>query len=352
MGYDALNLGRRELNYGLKYLQKKASQLRLPFISANLVEKKSAKPIFNPYIIKEFGGSTTLGLRRGTIKIGIFGVAATVAGRSMSLEDKQQVELLDPITAAEQVVAKLRRKCDMVIGMGNMQMQEARRLVKQVKGIDLFIVSGNMRRLYKPELVKQTGTLLLKSAYRGKRVGELLLTFDVKQRKVKEYSGRLVSIDDKIPKDEKIDLIVKQATRKAASAAAKQRASRNLPPVLRPRFVGSDACVKCHKDVYDRWKKTRHAKALATLAALHKDSDPACFRCHTTGYTVSGGYLNRKQTPNLTNVRCEACHGPGSMHLDNSRIRLRIPTLAACLECHTPKRSRPLNWEKDKKLVH
>ena len=359
--YDGLNLGRREFTYGLDYLKKKSKEVPFPFLCANVVDKATKKPIFKPFIIKTFGEKSTLGLKHGGIKIGIFAVAATNAGRSMSIEDKDKVEFLDPITTAEKIVGELSRKCDMIIGMGNMQMQLARKLTSQVKGINLFLISGNMRRLYKPEVVQQTGTILLKSAARGKKIGKLTLTFDVKTHKVKEHSGELVSIDNNIPKDRTIEGMVRDAKRRGNEIIRKRRTKKISPasdtktnnlPDFRPRYVSSQACAKCHKDIYDKWSKTRHAHALATLVKIGKDKDPSCFRCHTTGYADSRGYLNQKDTPELADVRCEACHGPASMHLDNTRIRLRIPTVKICEACHTPARSRPLNWAKDKLLVH
>ena len=369
--YDAFNLGRREFTYGLDYLQEKSKQASFPFIAANVVDKNTKKPLFEPYTVKSFGEKTTLGINHGGVKIGIFGVASTDAGRSMSVEEKEKVEFLDPITTAESIVAELGRKCDLVIGMGNMEMQDARKLATQVKGIHIFLISGNMQRLYTPEVLQDTGTILLKPASRGKQVGELLLTFDVKEGKVKTQTGKLVSIDDKVTKDKTIDELVNEAKRKSNELTRADRTERmpnenpgadgteRMPsapdtglPEFRPSYVGSQSCAKCHKEVFERWSKTRHAHALATLAKTAKENDPECFRCHTTGYTDSGGYLSQKETPQLADVRCEACHGPASMHLDNSRIRLKKPSLMVCEACHTTARSRPLDFMNDKKLVH
>lgn len=359
--YDALNLGKREFTYGLDYLKSEEAKALYPFLSANLVDKTSRKPVFKPYVIRTFGEKSTLGIKHGGVKIGIFGVASPDADRSMSIDEKNSTELLDPISTAEQVVAELSRTCDLIIGMGNMQMEESRKLVTQVKGIHLFVVSGNMRRLYKPEVVEDTGTILVKPAYRGKSVGEMSLKFDVAAKQVKEHSGKLVSIDEKQPLDSEINNMV-QAAKKSAMAVNRQETSAMPPgkkganigkaPEFRAKYVGSAGCAKCHKDIVDRWEKTKHAHAFATLTKMGKQDDPSCFRCHTTGYTVSGGYFDQKDTPHLIDVRCEACHGAASMHIDNSKIRLPKPNLATCLECHTTARSRPLVWARDKKLVH
>ncbi len=214
--YNAMNLGRREFTYGLEYLKRKSDEVSFPFLCANVVDRASGNPIFRPYIITSFDQKSTLGVEYGGIKIGIFGVADTNAGRSMSVEDTEKVEFLDPVITAEKMVQELSGKCDMIIGMGNMEMELARKLTNQVKGINLFLISGNMRRLYKPEVAQETGTILLKVAHRGKRVGKLILTYDVKGRKVKDYSGELVSIDSSFPEDRKIEGMVRDAKRKAS----------------------------------------------------------------------------------------------------------------------------------------
>jgi len=361
MHYNCLNLGKREFTYGLDYLQKKAKNSPFAFLSANVMDKKSQKPVFKPYIIKTFGEQSTLGFKHGGVRVGIFGVASADAIRSMSLDDKEKLQVKDPVTEAERVVSELKAKCDMIIGMGNMRMQDARKLVTQVKGIHLFIVSGNMRRLYKPETVKDSGTILLKAAYRGKKVGEFLLTFDMKQKKISQQTGKLVSIDSKIPKDPEIDKMAKEAKRRAGRQRKKptpkmssvgDKAKPGSALAFRPKFVGTSSCAKCHPKISQFWMKTKHAHALATLTRIGKDKDSTCFRCHTTGYSVSGGYLNQKETPQLADVRCEACHGPASMHLDNSKIKLRKPNIQICRECHTGAHGKPFDWYRDKKLVH
>jgi len=64
-----------------------------------------------------------------------------------------------------------------------------------------------------------------------------------------------------------------------------------------------------------------------------------CGSCHTTGYAAGG---NQDNLPGLVGswtqagVRCEACHGPGSLHITNPKgITMKIDRdVASCMECH------------------
>lgn len=91
-----------------------------------------------------------------------------------------------------------------------------------------------------------------------------------------------------------------------------------------PTWTGSAACASCHPGIYEDWKSTPHAHAMATLVDRDYAADPECVRCHTVGWMASdrGGWTRRassfqtlEKTPGLVDVGCEACHGPGSRHV-------------------------------------
>lgn len=72
LDYAVGNLGNHEFNYGLPYLKKALAGARFPYVNANVIDLKSGKPLFTPYLIK----STTVVDREGktqTLKIGYIG---------------------------------------------------------------------------------------------------------------------------------------------------------------------------------------------------------------------------------------------------------------------------------------
>ncbi|MFZ5476179.1 MAG: cytochrome c family protein [Myxococcota bacterium] len=98
-------------------------------------------------------------------------------------------------------------------------------------------------------------------------------------------------------------------------------------------YVGPEACLACHPVA---WRDTAHARAMETLEASRAAFDPACFRCHATGFGHPGGYAGAR-TPALAAVTCEACHGPGSAHVaaPGSGYGVLPEDGAACVACHT-----------------
>ncbi|HGK4673726.1 TPA: bifunctional 2',3'-cyclic-nucleotide 2'-phosphodiesterase/3'-nucleotidase [Kluyvera georgiana] len=53
LDYTVGNLGNHEFNYGLDYLHKALAGAKFPYINANIIDVKTQKPMFTPYLIKE-----------------------------------------------------------------------------------------------------------------------------------------------------------------------------------------------------------------------------------------------------------------------------------------------------------
>lgn len=70
--YAVGNLGNHEFNYGTDYLHKAISGARFPYVNANIVDVKTGKPLFTPYLLKETRVIDSDG-RAQTLKIGYIG---------------------------------------------------------------------------------------------------------------------------------------------------------------------------------------------------------------------------------------------------------------------------------------
>jgi hypothetical protein len=154
------------------------------------------------------------------------------------------------------------------------------------------------------------------------------------------------------------------ATKKAPAASTAKAAE----------YVGTNKCKMCHSKEYTSWKEMPHGMAMAglqkadpkfaaDLAAKLKvelKAAPAatdeCVMCHVTGFHLPGGYpaADSAKTAAVTNVACEACHGPGSLHVaaplaEKKNFISRAVGAKMCMQCHTADTSPKFNFEEYKK---
>jgi hypothetical protein len=89
-------------------------------------------------------------------------------------------------------------------------------------------------------------------------------------------------------------------------------------------YVGNTTCGACHPTAMAAWKASKHAHAWDTLVKAEADPKrygwpvtkyPDCVGCHTVGYGEKTGFKTIAATPDLADVGCERCHGPGSKHI-------------------------------------
>jgi hypothetical protein len=136
-------------------------------------------------------------------------------------------------------------------------------------------------------------------------------------------------------------------------------------------YVGAGACFDCHPGAARVWIGSEHARTFVVLATGYPEMiDPAargmvkegyggriaaaasrlgrdtdCLRCHSTASSVAADRRAGTFHPE-DGVQCEACHGPGSVHVARARGEIAVDdraiargSLEACARCHRPKAS-------------
>jgi hypothetical protein len=127
-------------------------------------------------------------------------------------------------------------------------------------------------------------------------------------------------------------------------------------------YVGEAKCKKCHFKEHRSWKSSetyKHAVAWESLKPHLKSADQKdgegklCVSCHVTGFGKPGGFTSEEASPDLLGVQCEACHGPGSKHVEvgeklkaekrkhfnEGETRFISKSVTACAGCHNPHHS-------------
>jgi hypothetical protein len=126
---------------------------------------------------------------------------------------------------------------------------------------------------------------------------------------------------------------VKAAARIAVAAPAPGKAS----------YIGNKPCADCHAEAASFWAESVHATAWKTLEDRGQQFDLDCIGCHVTGWQRPGG-SNLGHNDKLRDVQCEACHGPGSIHVAKRGLEKPFaiqldPPKELCMTCHTKEHS-------------
>ena len=118
-------------------------------------------------------------------------------------------------------------------------------------------------------------------------------------------------------------------------------------------FIGNEACGECHSEQLERYgkysKKSHSGQSVRRMAGELTEAEVrSCFGCHTTGYTKPGGFVSFEKTPEMADLGCEACHGPGSGHVDAGGDPELIKGKLAvedCEKCHNAVRVDNFNFK-------
>ncbi len=404
MGYDAVNVGEKDLMMGLKFLNDIANKAKFPFISANLIEKKGQKPIFKQYIIKEISG----------LKIGIIGLMDDQYNTTLN-DIEPELSILEPISVTKNIVKGLREYCHLIIVLSQFGESKLRKLSKETSGIDLILGGGgestrayidivndvpiyrleprggylgridysisNMNKpirfassIEREELEKRLERLKnrytqIKSEMEksGKKEEVRLKELRFIESKKIEVEKALLAMQDKnfykhkaipiplsIPEDQKIIKYVEDYRIESAKLykpkipviQVKDLSDKELIARIPKNslYIGAISCKRCHETNYKNWLKTKHAKATQTIIPSPKYAQEECLICHSTGYGKVGEYSTVEEVPfYLQGVQCEACHGEGRGHPEKGSIERKV-TLGTCRNCHTKDQSPLFNY--------
>jgi 2',3'-cyclic-nucleotide 2'-phosphodiesterase (5'-nucleotidase family) len=210
MGYDALNLGSPEFNFGKEFLEHTRSHVSFPYIASNLLYGGSRLPWTREYIIKEVGG----------IKVAVLGVLNPDG--LAQLTKVKDMEVIPPETALKRLLPEVRGKADLVILLSRFDVKETIALVKAVKGVDVAISSGSDDVFF---VVAPENTVLLQTGSLGRTMGLVKITLDEKRR-ISVSENRYVPLDSSVPGNGEIERLVerfkKDQAKKDADLAKKQ----------------------------------------------------------------------------------------------------------------------------------
>jgi len=240
-----------------------------------------------------------------------------------------------------------------VIALACMPAKDAVQLAVDTNNIDIILTGFKHQGSGLPATIKKSSMIYVEDE--GRILGELRFIVGKGEGDVKPLNHILTR---NVPDDPELAAFIARA-RVEISAVQNEIAKGNgigsarAETVRVANYIGSQNCAECHQAEFDAWAKSKHAHAIDILKKEKKEFDTVCVVCHVTGSGQAGGFADLYKTPQMANVQCEACHGPGRQHsLKPLAVRTSKTGPQHCVGCHTKGNSPEFDfasyWEKIK----
>lgn len=194
-GYDAIGIGKRELGMGVDSLIGFAQREELPVVCANLYDRKTRKPVFQPYLLKKDQGVT----------LGVVGLLSAAVASSIG-PDTVGYEVKSPYGKyARKWIRRTARKSHHLTVIGDFGKEEIDSLLNFYPEIDLLLTVASPRG----DTPIEHGTAVVLGAqhkgYFGNYVDWTLAAPD----SVAPFAARRETLDGRFPDDSLVVSIMK-----------------------------------------------------------------------------------------------------------------------------------------------
>ena len=349
MGYDAVGFGTDDLRLGVGELLAVAAAEDSPedtlYASGNVV-------VIDPSLMLQ-----SKVVEKGGMKVG---VTSILDDKAMEVKVGGDLGIEPVVESTRKVLAELNEaNPDFKVLMFFGKEDAARELAKAVPGFDLIVVGGGGGEpTYQAELIKGTKTRMILTGNKAMYAG-LVGLYDNGDLK---YAR--VPLTHEFEDAPEMRQLMREYQEQLKDIGLEGLGLKPIRHSSGEKFVGTEACGKCHTTAYDIWQGTPHAEATDHIVSppaergdVARHFDPECISCHVTGwnpqeyYPYVSGYLSLDTTAHLTGNGCENCHGPGASHAaaeaegstvsEDVKLQLResmkLPLSKArdkCMECH------------------
>lgn len=231
MGIDAVNVSNMDLANSVDSLLAYGNA-GLPWLSANIVWKKTGTLVFPPDTVRTAGG----------VRVGIFGLIDENTLGVPMFDESSPLKVNNPAETARLEIEKLKKTSDIIVALAYMDADRVEKLAADVPGIDIAVVShtrqhnpGSDHLFFQP--VKSGKTIIIRCPDGGRVIGRLDLVIangstdftnadsikDLRPLEVKEkdtsvkaastYSNTFTDLDPSIPDDEDVRVKVDRAVK-------------------------------------------------------------------------------------------------------------------------------------------
>lgn len=165
IGYQAYNVSSKDFAAGINFIKELQQIAKFPFISANILDSLTRRPIFKPYIIKKVSKK----------RFGIIGITSKPA------KIIPGIEIASPDSTLKKIIPELRKKVDYIIVLANLDRVAEKDFFERSFDVDFVLISGSYR--YSKNLEDKNSMLAARCGSIGKYMG--IIRFDLKNPDVK-----------------------------------------------------------------------------------------------------------------------------------------------------------------------
>ncbi len=278
--------------------------------------------------------------------VGVVGVVGPEAIEKIEKQDAQFAFLANPqfLPAAIAALAKHPLKPELLVLMYGGKLDQAKVAAAANPQFQVVLCqSDDPEPPQFPTLANGGKTMIIQVGHKGQNVGALGVFkkpgggVELKYQLVPLGEEYLTPNDAAAEKNNKVlQMLEEYASDVKAQNLLADHRTKPIPhsaqiqhPTADLKFVGSESCAKCHPAEAKFYETTNHSHAYDALVKVAKrpsnrQFDGECIVCHTVGFEYASGFENAEKTPQLKNVGCESCHGPGSGHVANPNdLKLR-----------------------------
>lgn len=332
MGYDAYALGPYDAVFGLPELVRMANEKSFRLICTNLSADAGVNIDTHALIRKD----NKRILVTSIVDPWLSGVRKEKKGIDLPVEnpDKMLSQLFSTIPH------------DLSILVVHTTKPHLEDLLQHISVKPDLVVLGYQGGVFPPQTMS-TGNVLVANNNSGKTLCAVDLAKKATGWSTVAWLHKTLLMDSIVPEPQLDKLIVQQE--KWESDYLRLKANQDKPRSQGNFYLGADWCARCHGEIFEKWRHSRHADAIAILKQQGRQDDFRCLPCHVTGMAIGEsqrsseigtGFVSLQQTPHLANVQCEACHGPGKLHsLQPKKHQMLRGDSDACQACHTEETS-------------
>ncbi len=273
IGYDAMALGNHEFDNPLDVLSKQKQWASFPFLSANVLERSTGKPLFDAYKIFTF---------KNGFKVAVVGLIAEDTPKLVMPAYIETLSFKNPIETAKNLVPQLDKQADMVVALTHMGFYKDAAHGNNAPGdvtlarsmsmseIDVIVGGHTHDKLSQP--VIENGAIIVQAGDWGKYVGRLDL--EVRNGIVTQKNYRLIPVNlkEKVKKDR---VLIEEEIPESPLALAVLKPYNDKGKVELGKVIGSTDGILMGERKTVRSKETNLGNLIARAQRLKVGADLA-----------------------------------------------------------------------------